>query len=189
MIATGLPLQCVAIGAPGGYDTHGDQAPDLTQNLKLTADSLYAFQRDLEARGLQDRVLTLVWSEFGRRAEENGSAGTDHGAAGTAFVIGSQVKGGMIGEFPGLGKGSGLDDDGNVRRRRTSAASTGRCSSSGSRSIRAACCPTPPSSRRCRCSGEGAPRCGGGPPRALGREASLRPRSRRACRSWRTSTR
>jgi len=60
-------------------------------------------------------VLTLVWSEFGRRAEENGSAGTDHGAAGTAFVIGSQVKGGMIGEFPGLGKGSGLDGDGNVR--------------------------------------------------------------------------
>jgi uncharacterized protein (DUF1501 family) len=115
MIATGLPLQCVAIGAPGGYDTHGDQAPDLTKNLKLTADSLYAFQRDLEARGLQDRVLTLVWSEFGRRAEENGSVGTDHGAAGTAFVIGSQVKGGMIGEFPGLGKGSGLDDDGNVR--------------------------------------------------------------------------
>jgi uncharacterized protein (DUF1501 family) len=115
MIASGLPLQCVSISAPGGYDTHGDQAPDLTKNLKLTADSLYAFQRDLEARNLQDRVLTLVWSEFGRRAEENGSAGTDHGAAGTAFVIGSQVASPLIGEFPGLGKGSGLDDDGNLR--------------------------------------------------------------------------
>jgi uncharacterized protein (DUF1501 family) len=115
MIASGLPLQCVSVSAPGGYDTHGNQAGDLARNLKITADSLYAFQRDLEARGLQDRVLTLVWSEFGRRAEENGSAGTDHGAGGTAFVLGSQVRGGMIGEFPGLGKGSGLDDDGNVR--------------------------------------------------------------------------
>jgi uncharacterized protein (DUF1501 family) len=115
MIAAGLPLQCVSISAPGGYDTHGDQAPDLTTNLKLTADTLLAFQRDLEARGLQDRVLTLVWSEFGRRAEENGSAGTDHGAGGTAFVIGSQVQGGVIGEFPGLGNGTGLDDDGNLR--------------------------------------------------------------------------
>jgi uncharacterized protein (DUF1501 family) len=105
----------VSISGPGGYDTHGAQAPDLTRNLKLTADSLLAFQRDLEARGLQDRVLTLVWSEFGRRAEENGSAGTDHGAGGTAFVIGNQVRGGMIGEFPGLGKGTGIDDNGNLR--------------------------------------------------------------------------
>jgi uncharacterized protein (DUF1501 family) len=115
MIASGLPLQCVSLTGPGGYDTHGNQAPDLTKNLKITADSLLAFQRDLEARGLQDRVLTLVWSEFGRRAEENGSAGTDHGAAGTAFLIGTQVRGGMMGEFPGLGKGSGLDDNGNLR--------------------------------------------------------------------------
>ena len=51
------------------------------RTCKLTFDSLLAFQRDLEARGLADRVLMLVWSEFGRRAAENGS-GTDHGAAG-----------------------------------------------------------------------------------------------------------
>jgi uncharacterized protein (DUF1501 family) len=115
MIGAGLPLQCVSLSGPGGYDTHGNQAGDLTRNFKLTADSLYAFQRDLEARGLEDRVLTLVWSEFGRRAEENGSAGTDHGAGGTAFVLGSQLKSPMIGEFPGLGKGTGLDDDGNIK--------------------------------------------------------------------------
>ena len=53
--------------------------------LKLTADSLLAFQRDLEARGLADRVLVHVWTEFGRRAKENGSGGTDHGAAGTGL--------------------------------------------------------------------------------------------------------
>ena len=51
---------------------------------------------------LADRVLTEVWSEFGRRPEENGSRGTDHGAAGLAFVVGSRAQGQMVGEFPGL---------------------------------------------------------------------------------------
>jgi uncharacterized protein (DUF1501 family) len=56
-------------------------------------------------------VLTLVWSEFGRRAAENGS-GTDHGAAGIGFVIGTRATGRMVGEFPGLDK---LDGMGNLR--------------------------------------------------------------------------
>ena len=101
------------------YDTHADQATDLADGPALTADSLRAFQRDLEARGLADRVLVHVWSEFGRRAEENGSAGTDHGAAGVGFLIGSRVKGQMLGEFPGLS--TGLDDDGNLRATSTTA--------------------------------------------------------------------
>ena len=79
----------------------------------MTARTLLAFQRDLEARGLADRVLTLVWTEFGRRGEENGSDGTDHGAAGAAFLIGSRARGKMVGEFPGLA--NGLDRDGNLR--------------------------------------------------------------------------
>lgn len=113
MIAAGLPLRVVATSAPGGYDTHDNQADDLAENLAVTASSLLAFQRDLEARGIADRVLVHVWSsEFGRRAKENGSAGTDHGAAGTGFLLGSGVSGKMIGEFPGLDK---LDDDGNLR--------------------------------------------------------------------------
>jgi len=57
-------------------------------------------------------VLVEMWSEFGRRPEENGSAGTDHGAAGTAFIIGSMAEGKMVGEFPGLTR---LDEDDNVR--------------------------------------------------------------------------
>jgi len=113
MLAAGLPLRCVALSAPGEYDTHANQADDLAGGLKVTAESLLAFQRDLEARGLAGRVVTLVWSEFGRRAAENGSSGTDHGAAGTAFLIGSRVRGQLIGEFPGLGR-SGLDNDGNL---------------------------------------------------------------------------
>ena len=112
MIAAGLPLRCVAITAPGEYDTHSDQPQALADGLDVTARTLFSFQRDLEARGLADRVLTLVWSEFGRRAEENGSDGTDHGAAGTAFLIGTRARGRMIGEFPGV---TNLDDDGNLR--------------------------------------------------------------------------
>jgi uncharacterized protein (DUF1501 family) len=112
MLAAKLPLRCVAITAPGSYDTHSEQPQALADGLDITARSLFSFQRDLEARGLADRVLTLVWSEFGRRGEENGS-GTDHGAAGSAFLIGNRARGRMVGEFPGLT--NGLDDDGNLR--------------------------------------------------------------------------
>jgi len=113
MIAAGLPLRCVALEASGEYDTHADESASLATALDVTARSLLAFQRDLESRGVADWVLTLVWSEFGRRAQENGSNGTDHGAAGTAFLIGTRTAGGMIGEFPGLAHG--LDADGNLK--------------------------------------------------------------------------
>jgi uncharacterized protein (DUF1501 family) len=113
MLAAGLPLKCVALEGPGSYDTHSDQADALSSGIDLTAKSLLAFQRDLEARGLQDRVVVHVWSEFGRRAEENGSKGTDHGAAGTGFLLGSRVNGKLIGEYAGLP--GGLDEDGNLR--------------------------------------------------------------------------
>lgn len=111
-IGVGLPMRVVTIRAPGGYDTHADQANDLQNNLKDTCDGILAFQRDLEARGLADRVMIEMWSEFGRRPEENGSLGTDHGAAGCAFVIGSQARGQMVGEFPGLAK---LDPQDNLQ--------------------------------------------------------------------------
>jgi uncharacterized protein (DUF1501 family) len=111
LIGAGLPLHCVTISGSGGYDTHSDQTEDFTRNVGRTFAGLLAFQRDIEARGLQDRVLVEVWSEFGRRPEENGSLGTDHGAAGAAFVIGSRASGQMIGEFPGL---SSLDEDDNL---------------------------------------------------------------------------
>jgi len=111
MLAIGLPLKVVALDANGGYDTHDDQNGSLPGDLAEFSQSLAAFQADLEARGLADRVLINVWSEFGRRPEENGS-GTDHGAAGLAMVIGSQAKGQMVGGFPGLAT---LDEDDNLR--------------------------------------------------------------------------
>jgi uncharacterized protein (DUF1501 family) len=108
----GLPVKVVTLRAAGGYDTHSGQAEDLNRYLAETCEGILAFQRDLEARGLDDRVMIEMWSEFGRRPEENGSAGTDHGAAGCAFVIGSKSQGQMVGEFPGL---TNLDNSDNVR--------------------------------------------------------------------------
>ncbi len=113
MLGAGLPLRCVSLEAPGRYDTHADEADALAKGLQLTSDSLLAFQRDLEARGIADRVLVQVWSEFGRRARENGSLGTDHGAAGFGLLLGTKTSGQMVGEFPGLAKG--LDSEGNLK--------------------------------------------------------------------------
>ncbi len=112
MIAAGLPMEVVTITSPGHFDTHASQAATLTSGLQLTADSLLAFQRDIEARGVADRVLIHVWSEFGRRAQENASAGTDHGSAGLGFLIGTRVNGQQIGVFPGIT--GGLDGGGNL---------------------------------------------------------------------------
>ena len=113
MLAAGLPLRVVALTAPGHYDTHSDQASSLAAGLQLMSDSLLAFQRDLESRGLADRVLVHVWSEFGRRGAENGSGGTDHGAAGIGFLVGTRAKAQLVGELPDLK--TGLDENGNVK--------------------------------------------------------------------------
>ena len=110
-----LPLRCVTLNAQGGYDTHSDQATAFSGNLLSTAGNLRAFWRDLQLRGVADRVVVTLWSEFGRRPAENGSAGTDHGAAGAALVMGTNVRQGLIGEFPGLAAGAGLDGEGNLR--------------------------------------------------------------------------
>ncbi|HTW12254.1 MAG TPA: DUF1501 domain-containing protein [Solirubrobacteraceae bacterium] len=112
MIQHGVPLRCVALTTDVQFDTHSSQEGTFDPGLKLVSDSIAAFQADLEARGIDGRVLVHVWSEFGRRAQENGSDGTDHGAAGTSLLIGSRVTGGMIGEFAPL---SNLDVNGNQK--------------------------------------------------------------------------
>lgn len=95
----------------GGFDTHSGQPDDQAKLLKNLSDGLLAFQSDLEAQGVADRVTTLVWSEFGRRVEENGSSGTDHGTASQTFVVGSNVKGGLYGQYPSL---TSLDSNGDL---------------------------------------------------------------------------
>ena len=90
-----------------GFDTHSDQAVAHQGLLQQLGDALFAFTEDLKAHGHADRVASLVFSEFGRRVQENSSRGTDHGAAAPAFVIGSKVKAGLIGVHPRL---DDLDD-------------------------------------------------------------------------------
>ena len=86
----------------GGFDTHARQAALHAAKLEELSRSLAAFQRDLARDGLEQRVRTLVHSEFGRRAAENGSRGTDHGAAAPVFLLGDPSSGGMRGTAPDL---------------------------------------------------------------------------------------
>jgi uncharacterized protein (DUF1501 family) len=102
LLAQPLGIRLAAVDADGDFDTHDRQGEDLTKSLKLTSEALSAFQADLESRGIADRVLTLVWSEFGRRPQENESEGTDHGAGGLAWVQGTRVKSGVLSDYPDL---------------------------------------------------------------------------------------
>lgn len=90
-----------------GYDTHSTQADTHRNLLREFSTALRAFLEDLKQAGLDDRVVVLAFSEFGRRVEENGSAGTDHGAAGPMFLAGSKVQRSILGEHPSL---TDLDD-------------------------------------------------------------------------------
>lgn len=85
----------------GGFDTHSGQLAGQDAQLIELSRALAAFRADLTTRGVEDRVCTLVFSEFGRRVAENGSAGTDHGAGGLMLAMGSKVRGGLASEWPG----------------------------------------------------------------------------------------
>ena len=111
LLSQPLGIRVAAVEADGEFDTHDSQPGDLTAGLKEVSEALSAFQADLEARGLAERVLTFVWSEFGRRPEENESAGTDHGAGGVAWVQGSRVRSGVLTDYPDLGR---LDREDNL---------------------------------------------------------------------------
>jgi uncharacterized protein (DUF1501 family) len=86
----------------GGFDTHSRQAPVHAALLRELSGALAAFQADLAANSADSRVLTFVFSEFARRVEENGSKGTDHGAAAPVLLLGSSARAGMHGTPPNL---------------------------------------------------------------------------------------
>jgi uncharacterized protein (DUF1501 family) len=94
----------VLFASQGGYDTHASQSDSHSALLAELAAALAAFQQDLKGLRATDRVVTMVFSEFGRRVDENGSRGTDHGAASCMFLLGSKVKGGLAGKYPSLEK-------------------------------------------------------------------------------------
>jgi uncharacterized protein (DUF1501 family) len=96
----------------GGYDTHANQKDTQARLLSQLDDAVDAFMQDLDNMHKQDDVVIMTFSEFGRRARQNGSAGTDHGTAEPMFVIGNKVMGGLYGTYPSL---SALDNNGDLR--------------------------------------------------------------------------
>ena len=111
----------------GGYDTHALQSTNVANgaysNLMTTLnDGVASFYRDLENQGLLRDTLILQFSEFGRRIAENGSNGTDHGAAGLMMAIGGSVRGGLYGTAAKLGPAAdnpGVENNGNDVRHET----------------------------------------------------------------------
>jgi uncharacterized protein (DUF1501 family) len=87
-----------------GFDTHANQKPLHDKLWTDVSHNVDAFMTDLRQHNASDNVLLFMFSEFGRRIADNGS-GTDHGAAGIAFAIGEDVKGGIYGEYPSLESG------------------------------------------------------------------------------------
>jgi len=86
----------------GGFDTHINQRAGQGNQLRQLSDAVAAFHQDLAAHHLDRSVITLIYSEFGRRVGENGSQGTDHGAAAPVLLVGKAVSGGVYGEHASL---------------------------------------------------------------------------------------
>lgn len=101
LIGAGIKAQVYYV-SHGGYDTHANQANSHGRLLGELADAVSQFMQTLKSRGDHQRVLIMSFSEFGRRVAENGSGGTDHGAAAPMMLISPAVKGGVVGANPDL---------------------------------------------------------------------------------------
>jgi uncharacterized protein (DUF1501 family) len=110
LLGAGLGTRVITIDW-GSFDTHGQQIGTQDPQLSELSRALAAFKDDLAARGIEQNVATMVFSEFGRRIASNDSGGTDHGAGGFVAVSGSSVRGGLAGEHPGV---TVDDGEGNV---------------------------------------------------------------------------
>ncbi len=95
------------------FDTHANQAVGHANLLQDVTSNIDSFMTDIRQLGKSDNVTLFFYSEFGRRAMDNGS-GTDHGTGGVAFVLGDHVKGGLYGEYPSL-EPNQLEDGGNLQ--------------------------------------------------------------------------
>jgi uncharacterized protein (DUF1501 family) len=94
-----------------GFDTHANQLDTQADLLGSISAGLDSFLQDADALGFADRVVVLLFSEFGRRVAENGTAGTDHGTAAPMIVAGNGVNGGIYGDYPDLAT---LDSNGDL---------------------------------------------------------------------------
>lgn len=96
----------------GGFDTHANQLNQHANLWKQISDAVAAFQKDLKTQNKGEQVTLMTFSEFGRRVNQNGTTGTDHGTAAPLFVIGNTVRGGLIGDNPNL---INLDSNGDLK--------------------------------------------------------------------------
>ncbi|MCE2404139.1 MAG: DUF1501 domain-containing protein [Dehalococcoidia bacterium] len=94
------------------FDTHANEAGDHARLWRQVSESVSDFYDDLREHNQGEEVIMLLFSEFGRRARDNGG-GTDHGTGSVCFVIGDEVKGGLYGEYPSLNEGD-LEDGGDL---------------------------------------------------------------------------
>jgi len=101
MIRSEMPTR-VYYATMGGFDTHANQAGQHTRLLQQVGDSLKSFYGDIKAQGNSGRVLTMVFSEFGRRVAQNASGGTDHGTAAPMYFVGDMINPGLHGTHPSL---------------------------------------------------------------------------------------
>jgi uncharacterized protein (DUF1501 family) len=112
LIAAGMKTRLYYVSYQGNaFDTHVQQGDVHSRLLMYTADAVRAFLDDVARIGRGDDVSVMMFTEFGRRVEENGSLGTDHGTATPMFLFGRHVKGGLYGRPPSL---TDLDD-GNLK--------------------------------------------------------------------------
>ena len=101
LLASDLGVE-IAMVSLGGFDNHAAQKPNHPKLLTQVDDAIERFVTDVAATGKPGDYLLMTFSEFGRRVEEDGSAGTDHGTAAPLFVVGDAVAGGLYGEQPSL---------------------------------------------------------------------------------------
>lgn len=117
LIKGGLKTRVYMVST-GGFDTHSAQVNQIdttTGNharlMARVSDAIKTFMDDLKGLGVDDRVMGMTFSEFGRRIKSNGSFGTDHGAAAPVIIFGKHVKGGIVGNNPIIPANSSVNDN------------------------------------------------------------------------------
>jgi uncharacterized protein (DUF1501 family) len=116
MISGGMKTRIYHVST-GGFDNHSSQTDNTDTTigthanlLESLSDAIAAFMDDLALLGLEDRVLGMTFSEFGRRIKSNASVGTDHGSGSPMFIFGKRLHGGIVGSNPQIAAVTGIGE-------------------------------------------------------------------------------
>lgn len=113
LLNSSLGVELAYLTPPVGFDDHAGEQTSQPDHLGLVDEAIARFAADVSALPDADDYLLMIFSEFGRRPEENASAGTDHGTAAPVLLVGNAVRGGLYGEHPSLADAA-LDRNGNL---------------------------------------------------------------------------